>query len=305
MPLVGSREILYKAMEEGYAVAAFNVACLDLLNPIVEAAEAESAPVLLAVAPRHLDLNKLHVISAAARAAAAAARVPVALHLDHGASYAMNVACLRAGFTSLMFDGSSLPYEENVRISRQVVELGHAVGVGVEAELGRVLRIAHNPSADDVRALMTDPDEAKAFVDATGVDYLAVAVGTVHNMVKRTAQIDLPRIAAIRDRVRRPLVLHGGSGVPHEVLAQAVANGVCKVNVATELTKQYRLAMEKVWREMPDEVLPPVFLPPVQAAVREAAREKIRLFGSSSKAERIPQRIDTPAVTSRDEEYAE
>lgn len=304
MPLVGSREILTRAMEGGYAVAAFNVACLDILNSIVDAAEAEAAPVLLAVAPKHLDLNRLHVISAAARAAATAARVPIALHLDHGASYEMNVLCLQAGFTSLMFDGSGLPYEENVRESRRVVELGHAAGVGVEAELGRVLRLAHNPSQDDVRALMTDPGEAKAFADATGADYLAVAVGTVHNMVKRTAEIDLPRIAAIRDRVRLPIVLHGGSGVPHEAIARAVANGVCKVNVATELTKQYRQALERVFREMPEEVLPPNFLPPVQAAVREAAREKIRLFGSAGKAQLV-QAPATPPVTAEGEEYAE
>lgn len=284
MPLVGSHELIYGAMEGGYAVAAFNVACLDLLNPIVEAAEAESAPILLALAPRQLELNKLHVVSAAARAAAAAARVPIALHLDHGASYEMNVACLQAGFTSLMFDGSSFPYEENVRLSRQVVELGHSVGIGVEAELGRVLRIANNPSADEVKAMLTDPAEAKAFVDATDVDYLAIACGSVHNMVKRTAEIDLPRIAAIRDRIRRPLVLHGGSGVPHEVIARAVANGICKINVATELAKQYRQTMEKVYAEMPNDVMPPTLLPPVQAVVRDTAREKIRLFGSAGKA---------------------
>ncbi len=284
MPLVGGRELLYEAMEGGYAIAAFNVASLDLLNPIVDAAEAESAPILLAVAPKQLELNRTHVIAAAARAAAMAARVPIALHLDHGASWEMNVACLQAGFTSLMFDGSSLPYEENVAISRRVVELGHAVGIGVEAELGRVLRIANNPSADEVRSMLTVPEEALRFSEETGVDTLAVAVGSVHNMVKRTAEIDLPRIAAIRDLVRKPLVLHGGSGVPHEVLSQAIANGICKINVATELCKQYRQGMERVYQEMPAEVMPPALLPPAQSLVTEVAREKIRLFGSAGKA---------------------
>ncbi|MHB1004132.1 MAG: class II fructose-bisphosphate aldolase [Chloroflexota bacterium] len=284
MPLVGSRDMLYRAMAEGYAVAAFNIACLDLINPIVEAAEAESAPIMLAVAPRHLELNKIHVISAAAKAAARAARVPIALHLDHGASYEMNVACLQAGFTSLMFDGSSRPYEENVRITSQIVDLGHAVGIGVEAELGRVLRAANAPTAADVKAMMTDPGEARAFVDATGVDYLAVAVGTVHNMIKATAEVDLPRIAAIRERVRVPLVLHGGSGVPDDVIARAVANGIAKFNVATELNKQLRLGMEKAYADMPVDVAPPTLFPPAMALVRETARHKIRLFGSTGKA---------------------
>ncbi len=284
MPLVGTREMLGRAMAEGYAVGAFNVACLDQINPIVEAAEAEAAPIILAVAPRQLAFTKLHVVSAAARAAAAAAKVPIALHLDHGNSFEQNVACLQAGFTSLMFDGSSLPYEENVRISRQIVAMAHAVGIGVEVELGRVLRAAAQPKADEIRAFLTDPEEAAAFLEATGADFLAVAVGTVHNMVKRTAAIDIPRIAAIRERTRRPLVLHGGSGVPHEVIAQAVANGICKINVSTELNKQLRMGLERAFAAQPHEVAPPALMPEALALVREAAAEKIRLFGSAGKA---------------------
>lgn len=284
MPLVGSREMLYRAMEGGYAVGAFNITCLDLINPIVEAAEAESAPIILAVAPRHLAFMKLHVVSAAARAAAAAATVPIALHLDHGVGFEQNVACLQAGFTSLMFDGSAKPYEENVQISRRIVEMAHAVGIGVEVELGRVLRADERPSVEDVQAALTDPGEAKEFAEATGADYLAVAVGTVHNMVKRAANIDLPRIAAIRERVRLPLVLHGGSGVPHETIAAAVANGICKINVATELNKQLRSGMETAYAAMPAEVAPSTLMPEALALVREAVAEKIRLFGSAGKA---------------------
>ncbi|MHB1415737.1 MAG: class II fructose-bisphosphate aldolase [Chloroflexota bacterium] len=284
MPLVGTREMLYRAMEERYAVGAFNVSCLDLVRPIVEAAEAERAPVILQMAPAQIDFMSLHLAAATARAAAEAARVPVAVHLDHGDTYVRNVACLRAGFTSLMFDGSSLPYEENVRITRQIVEFAHAVGIGVEAELGSVLRIANNPSEDDIAASLTDPAQAKAFVEETGADFLAVAVGTVHNMVKRSARIDLARIRAIRDQAKRPLVIHGGSGIPHEVIAEAVAGGICKFNVATELIKQLRLETEKVYAERPTELNPRVLMPPALAVVRETTAEKIRLFGSSGKA---------------------
>ncbi len=284
MPLVGAKEMLYKAMEEGYAVGAFNVSNLDMVRAIIEAAEAERAPVILAAASLKIKYCRLDLLAATCRAAADAAKVPVALHLDHGPSYEENVACLRAGFTSLMFDGSAKPYEENVRLTRQVVELGHSVGLGVEAELGRVLRAANEPTPADIRGCFTVPEEARAFVEATGADYLAISVGSVHNMVKRSAEIDLPRIAAIRELAKRPLVMHGGSGVPHEVVKQAVANGICKFNVSTELLKQLRAGMEKVFAEMPNELNSRVLMPGPLAMVRETAQEKIRLFGSAGKA---------------------
>ncbi|MHB1134495.1 MAG: class II fructose-bisphosphate aldolase [Chloroflexota bacterium] len=284
MPLAGSREILYKAMEEGYAVGAFNVSSLDMIGAIVEGAEAERAPVILSAAPLQIQYCGLHLLAAACRQAATEAKVPVAIHLDHGSSYRWNVACLKYGFTSLMFDGSALPYEENVRLTRQVMELAHAAGLGAEAELGRVLRAFNEPTPDDVRACYTVPEEAGQYIADTEADYLAISCGSVHNMVKRSAEIDLARIAAIRDATKRPLVMHGGSGVPHEVIKQAVANGICKFNVSTELLKVLRAATEKVYAEMPNELNPRVLMPGPLAVVRETVQEKIRLFGSSGKA---------------------
>jgi fructose-bisphosphate aldolase, class II len=284
MPLVGSREMLYRAMEERYAIGAFNISSLDMIWPIVEAAEAERAPIILQTAPSQIDFMRLDLVAAVAKAVASAASVPIALHLDHGADYQQNVACLRAGYTSLMYDGSSKPYAENVATTSKIVELAHAVGVGVEAELGAVLRIANCPTPEEVAACLTQPEEAQQFVEATGVDYLAVAVGTVHNMIVRSAKIDLPRIAALRAATRRPLALHGGSGVPHEVTAEAVQNGICKINVSTELVKQLRLGMENAYAENPAELRPAFLMPSALALVREAAAEKIRLFGSAGKA---------------------
>jgi fructose-bisphosphate aldolase, class II len=284
MSLVGSREMLYKAMEEGYAVGAFNVSNLDMVRAIVEGAEAERAPIILAAAAAQIKYCRLDLLAATCIAAADAAKVPIALHLDHGPSYADNVACLQAGFTSLMFDGSSLPYDENVRLTREVVQLGHSVGLGVEAELGRVLRAANEPTPDDVRACYTNPDEAREFVKATDADFLAISVGSVHNMIKRSAEIDLQRIADIRERTRRPLVMHGGSGVPHEVTRQAVANGICKFNVSTELLKQLRAGMEKAFADLPGELNSRTLMPGPMALVRDTVQEKIRLFGSSGKA---------------------
>lgn len=284
MPLVSTREILYKAMEGRYAVGAFNIAFLDMVSPVVKAAEQERAPVILQMAPGQIDFMGLDKIAAVAKEAASAATVPVAIHLDHGKNLQQNVACLRAGFTSIMFDGSALPYEENVRISGQIVELAHMVGIGVEVELGKVGNVNDGLSVEDIRALMTDPDEAKAFIDAVDADFLAVAVGTVHSMIKRSAEIDLPRIAAIREKVKRPLVLHGGSGVPHEVLAQAVYNGICKINVSTELNKQYRLRLHQILNDKPNELSPRVYMAEALQAITDATAEKIRLFGSAGKA---------------------
>lgn len=284
MPLISTREILNRAMGGRYAVGAFNVGCLDMLRPIVEAAEAEKAPIIIQMAPAQVEFATLDLAGAAMLQAAGRASVPIAVHLDHGKTFEENVRCLRAGFTSLMLDGSSLPYEDNVRLSQQIVALGHAAGIAVEAELGRVMRVGDNSTPDDIKALMTDPDEAKGFVDAVDADFLAVAVGTVHSMIKRTAEIDLPRIAAIRENVRRPLVLHGGSGVPHDVLAEAVANGICKVNVSTELNKQFHRTLVQELAANPDQNNPRIFLVSCQGAVLAATREKIRLFGSSGKA---------------------
>ncbi len=285
MPLVSTRVVLENAMVHGYAVGAFNVAFLDMVAPIVKAAEEEQAPVILQMAPGQIDFMGINKIASVAKIAANEASVPVSIHLDHGKDFAQNVACLRAGFSSIMFDGSAQPYEDNVRMSRRIVEMAHAVGLGVEVELGRVGNSGDGMSSDDIRSLMTDPAEAETFIKEVDADFLAVAVGTVHSMIKRSAELDLERIAAIRDRVRRPLVLHGGSGVPHEVLAQAVANGICKINVSTELNKQYRNRLYETLSAKPDELNPRLFMADALAAVTGAVVEKIRLFGSAGKAQ--------------------
>jgi len=209
--------------------------------------------------------------------------VPVVLHLDHGTDFDQNVLCLRAGFTSLMYDGSKKPYEENVATTQRIAEIAHIAGIPVEAELGCVLQAADNVTDEEVRAAMTDPDQAKDFVDRTGADSLAVAVGSVHAMESAEAELDVDRVAAVRDAVNIPLVLHGSSGVKADSIVAAIENGVCKVNVATYLNQAFVKGMREMIGELPDNPDYRKHLKVSREYVKERVREKIRLFKSNGR----------------------
>lgn len=284
MPLVPSKDLLQAALEGKYAIGAFNAFNLEMVQAIVEAAEEERSPLILQISQGAIKYAGLEQATEMVRVAAQLASVPVVLHLDHGTDFAQVVRCLRAGFTSLMYDGSAKPFDENVAITRRVVELGHAVGVSVEAELGRIGGVEDQLKVSDLEATMTDPDEARHFVELTGVDSLAVAVGTVHQMTTRTAQLNFERITSIREAVGIPLVLHGASGVPDEGVREAIARGICKINIATHLNKAFVEAVSQALATNPGVVDPRKILVKGKEAVKEAVREKIRLFGSNGKA---------------------
>ncbi|MGC9347742.1 MAG: class II fructose-bisphosphate aldolase [Anaerolineae bacterium] len=281
MALVRSTEILEYAHEAHFAVGAFNADNMEMLQAIVEAAEEERAPLILQVSEPTTRYAGLALPAAMVKAIAAEVSIPVVLHLDHGTSFEQNVRALWAGFTSLMFDGSRLPYEENVAITKRVVQVAHVAGVPVEAELGKVLQAGVSP--EEVTAAMTDPDQAADFVDRTGCDSLAVAVGSIHGMKTRDAELDLARIRAIHDRVHLPLVLHGASGVKHDSVQGAIASGVCKVNVATYLKQAFVGVIRDELAAAPDEVDFRVLFPPARDAAKERVREKLRLFGASGR----------------------
>jgi fructose-bisphosphate aldolase class II len=283
MPLVTSKEILQIALEECFAVGAFNANNMEMVQAIVEAAQEERAPVILQVSQGAIRYAGLDFAVGLVKIAAAQVDVPVVLHLDHGTSFEQNVLCLRAGFTSLMFDGSKLPYEENVAISEKVCDIAHIAGIPVETELGRVLQSTDGVTPEEVEAAMTDPDQAKEFVDLTGADSLAVAVGSVHAMKARGAALDIPRIEAIRQKVGMPLVLHGASGVKHESVVEAIEHGICKVNVATYLNQAFVRGMREGFERHPGEVDPRKYLSISRENVKEAVREKIRLFKSNDR----------------------
>lgn len=283
MPLVTSKEILQFALAQRFAVGAFNANNMEMVQAIIETAQEEGAPVILQVSQGAIRYAGLDYAVGLVKIAAAQASVPVVLHLDHGTSFEQNVLCLRAGFTSLMFDGSKLPYEENVAITKKVCEIAHIADISVEAELGRVLQSTDGVTLEEVEAAMTDPDQAKEFVVRTGADSLAVAVGSVHAMKEREATLDISRIKAIRQKIGVPLVLHGSSGVKHESVVEAIGHGICKVNVATYLNQAFVQGMREGFEKHPDEVDPRKYLSIARENVKQAVREKIRLFRSNER----------------------
>jgi len=283
MPLVTSKELLIKAQKEGYAVGAFNANNLEYVQAIVEAAEEEKAPVVLQASQGAIKYAGLEQIVSMVTRAAEAVSVPVVLHLDHGTDFLQNVRCLRAGFTSLMFDGSALPFEENVAITKKIVEIAHAVGIPVEAELGKVPQ-AGEITPEQLKALMTDPEEALRFVELTQVDSLAVSVGSVHRMKVQEAKLDIERIQKIMELVGIPLVLHGASGVTDEGYREGIKAGICKINVATELNKAFTRGLKEAMAEFPDEVDPRKFLTRARDQMKKVIKGKMGLFGCSGKA---------------------
>jgi len=284
MPLVSLREVLKKAEEGSYAVGAFNCNNMEIVQAIVEAAEAEKAPVIIQASQGALKYAGLNYIVSLVRAAAESTRVPVVLHLDHGTDREQVLKALRAGFTSVMLDGSKFPLEENIAITRQVVEIARPMGVSVEGELGRIMGTEDHIQVSSYEATFTDPEEAQRFVRETGVDALAVAVGTAHGVYKGEPRLDFERLKKIRERPQIPLVLHGSSGVPDEALRQAISLGVRKVNIDTDIRIAFLKKVREELSSRPEELDPRKILGPAREAAREVIRHKMRVFGCAGKA---------------------
>lgn len=283
MPLVSPLPYLEKARARGAAVAAFNIHNLETLQAVVEGAAHMRAPVIIQTSPGTLRHAGLEYIAACCRTAAELYDVPMALHMDHCREFDVLVRCLRAGYTSLMVDASHLPFEENIALTRRVAEMGRAVGVPVESELGRVGGVEDDLSVDEREASMTCPGEALEFVERTGVDTLAVAIGTAHGMYKGEPRLDFERLSAIREKVSVPLVLHGASGVPDAAVREALRRGVAKVNIATELKLPMAAAIREALSD-PEENDPRVYMGRARDAVREMVERKIRLCGCQDMA---------------------
>ena len=281
MPLVSSLPLLRDAMAECYALGAFNFWNLEMAQAIVEAAEDEGAPAILQVNPAGIRYGGLAPLAAIGVAVAQAAKVPVALHLDHGTGIALATQCLRLGFTSIMFDGSGEAFEKNTAQTRLICEMGHAVDVPVEGELGAIGGREEGAASGVV---LTDPDEARRFVELTGVDALAIAVGSAHGMQRQEAELDVERISRIKERTRVPLVLHGASGVPDEGVREAVSRGIAKINVSTYINTRFLRGTAAAMAASPGENDPKPLLLAGKAAAKEAVREKLRLLGSSGRA---------------------
>jgi fructose-bisphosphate aldolase class II len=275
MTLALARDLVADAADRGTAIGAFNVTHLETAEALVRGAEAAGLPVILQISQNCADYHgALAPIAAATIAVADAAAVPVAVHLDHAEREELVAEAIALGFGSVMFDASTLPYEENVRATARVVAAAHAAGVSVEGELGEIggKDGAHAPG------VRTDPDEARAFVAATGVDALAVAVGSSHAMMSRTAHLDLERIARLRAAIDVPLVLHGSSGVPDDVLAAGIRAGMTKINVSTYLNGFFTRAIRSVLDGDPAIVDSRRYVSAGRAAVESEAERMLRLF---------------------------
>jgi ketose-bisphosphate aldolase len=262
------------AHQQGRAVAALNFYNAETLRAHVEAARAEAAPLILQTTESTIRYLGLSMIVAMARAAAFELPTPVALHLDHGASLSLAYGAILAGYSSVMIDGSALPFDENCELVRRVVELAHPAGVSVEAELGHVGSAA---SDDDPQARYTQPEAAALFVERTRVDALAVAIGTAHGFYRGEVRLDFERLCAIRDAVpNTPLVLHGGSGVPAALVRRAIECGIAKLNIGTEIKDTFTARIRDALVQSDDIDLRRTFSPAI-GAVCDLSRSKMRL----------------------------
>lgn len=283
MPLVTTKELLLDAQANGYAVGAFNVENMEMVQAVAAAAEELRSPVIMQTTPSTVKYGGLDYFYANVRAAAEKASVPIVMHLDHGSSYELAMQAYRTGYTSIMIDGSHGGWEENIAVSKAVADACHPSGIPVEAELGKV-----GGKEDDLEAgegnPYTDPDEAARFAELTNVDSLAVAIGTAHGVYKGIPKLDVERLSEIRKAVSIPLVLHGTSGVPDETVQECIRRGICKVNYATDLRIAFTKGVRLVFEADPDIIDPKKYNTAGREQVKQYVMEKIKTCQSNNRA---------------------
>jgi len=287
MAFVTTKEMLKEAQKGRYGIGAFNANNMEIIQAIIEAAEEEKAPVILQASQGAIKYAGLDMIVAIVKVMAEKATVPVALHLDHGTDYYQNIKCLRAGFTSLMYDGSKLPFDENVEMTKKVVEMAHVCDIPVEAELGQIGKMGESDepgvALEKVKESMAVPEEAAKFVELTGIDSLAAAVGTIHGCRTPFAKLDIPRIEKIRELTGVPLVLHGASGANDEEVRKGINAGICKINIDTRIRMKFTEKIREIIKKNPQEIDPRKILGPAKDAAKEIIRDRMRVFGCSGK----------------------
>ena len=308
--LVTTKEMFEKSMREGFAIGAFNVNNMEIVQAIMDAAAEEHAPVIMQASSSAIKYARLNYLMKLVKAAEEEhPEIPFAIHLDHGPDFETCKMCIDAGFTSVMFDGSKYDFEENIRLTKEVVDYAHAHGVVVEAELGKLAGIEDDVNVSESDAMFTDPAQAEEFVRRTGCDSLAIAIGTSHGAYKfkGEAKLRFDILAKIKERIpNTPIVLHGAStvipelvaqcneygadipgakGVPDEMLHEASISGVSKINVDTDLRLAMTAAIRKVFAEEPSAFDPRKYLTPARDLIKQTVGHKIRdVFGSSNKA---------------------
>ena len=309
MPLVTTKEMFEKSMKEGFAIGAFNVNNMEIVQAIVDAAAEENSPVILQASSSAIKYARPIYLKKMVEAATEETNIPIVLHLDHGPDFETCKACIDAGFTSVMIDGSKYDFEENVALTKKIVDYAHPRGVVVEAELGKLAGIEDDVNVSASDAMYTDPEQAKEFVERTGCNSLAIAIGTSHGAYKfkGEAKLRFDILAKVKELIpNTPIVLHGAStvipelvemcnkygadipgakGVPDEILHEASLSGVSKINVDTDLRLAMTAAVRKEFVENPSVFDPRKYLGPARELIKETVQHKIRdVFGSSNKA---------------------
>lgn len=282
MSLVTTEEMLHNADMNGYAIGAFNVENMEMVMAVIKACEEMNSPAILQTTPSTVKYAGVDLYFANVAAAAKNASVPIALHLDHGNSFELAKAALEAGYTSIMIDGSKLPFEENIELAKKVVDLCKPHRIPVEAELGTVGGKEDNVKCDTPE--YTDPGDAATFVRETGISSLAVAIGTAHGIYKGTPKLNVTLLSEIRKVVTIPLVLHGASGVPDDTVKDCIRRGISKVNFATELRIAYSNGVKDYLKENPDAFDPKKYGTVGMQYVTELVKKKILVCGSDGKA---------------------
>lgn len=283
MYLISNREMLLSAQREGYAVPAFNVHNLETVQVVAETAAAMSSPVILAGTPGTFSYAGTEYLISICKEAARKYRIPLALHLDHHEKQSDIETKVRAGIRSVMIDASHYPLAENIEKVCEAVRFCHAFDVSVEAELGRLGGQEDDLNVEEGDSFFTDPVVARHFVNSTHIDSLAVAIGSAHGLYHGEPKLDFSRLGKIRQQVDIPLVLHGASGIPEQMVRQAIELGVCKVNIATELKIAFADAVKQYFSEYPEANDPRKYIVPGKVAMQKVVEEKIRICGSAGR----------------------
>ncbi|WP_305096931.1 class II fructose-bisphosphate aldolase [Croceibacterium aestuarii] len=284
MPLVNMKPLLRHAMDNGYAVAAFNLVDYGTTKAMVAAAEELNAPVICQTSAKTIQYWSHREIVSWVHTVADDSAVPVVLHLDHCKDLAMIEACAKAGWTSIMIDASSLPFEENLEISKRVRDIAEKYGVGMEAELGQIMGVEDDMHVAEEDSVLTDPDDAKTFCDALDLSAFACAVGTAHGFYKGEPKVDFDRIAAINKATNTPMALHGGTGLSDETFSKAIARGSAKVNISTNLKHVFVDSFVQYTKDKPGDYEPLRVIDAQYQACKELFAGFIEKFGGKDQA---------------------
>lgn len=284
MEVISTKDMLLDAKKNRYAVPAFNVHNLETIQAVLEGAWEMKSPVIIATTPGTVNYAGLEYLVAIIKAGAKKYNIPITIHLDHCPDIDFIKNCINAGYRSVMIDASMESFDKNIQMTKEVIEFAYKYGATVEAELGLVGGQEDDRIVQDSDALLTEPKMALEFVERTGVDSLAVAIGTAHGVYKLEPKLDFHRLKIMNDIIDIPLVLHGASGISEGSVIKAIENGICKVNIATELKIPFAEEIKKYFKENPTANDPRHYLTPSKEAAKKVVMEKIRICGSGGKA---------------------